>query len=194
MSARKPGWAIWVVGQPGCGKSSLVRGMHEVLVAQGHDPVVLEMDERRKKYFPEPTYSAEEREQAYTMFVDDVTALVQEGRCVIMDGAAYKVAMREYGRQQIDRFAEITVICDLDEAIRRESARPEGKVMAGLYRKALERRETGRVFPGLGEVIGVDVDFEMNPDAELFIDNTELTPDETLRKALHFLDSWLSDD
>jgi len=186
-------WAIWIVGLPGSGKSSLVQEVYSHLTSQGYDPVILEMDERRKAYFPEPTYSAEEREQAYFLFVDEAASLVAQGKSVLMDGSAYKKSMRVYGRQMIPRFAEIFVQCELEEAIKRESSRPEGKVMAGLYQKALERRETGRQFSGLGEVIGVDVEFEVDPQAELIIDNTHLSLDETLGKALHFLDSWLSD-
>ena len=193
MAEAMPGWAIWVVGLPGSGKSSLAKGIHEHLVERGHAVVALEMDKRRKLYFPEPTYSVKEREQAYAMFVDDAVALVEKGQNVLMDGSAYKVAMRAEARQKISRFAEIFVQCDLDEAIRRESARPEGEVMAGLYRKALERQASGTQFPGLGEVIGVDVEFEVGRDAELVIDNTHMSAEETLGKALHFLDSWLLD-
>ena len=64
--------------------------------------------------------------------------------------------------------------------------------MAGLYEKALQRKKTGRQFDGLGDVIGVDVEFELDPDAEMIIDNTSLSKKETLGKALHFLDTWLA--
>jgi len=109
-----------------------------------------------------------------------------------MDGSAYKASMRRYARQRIDRFAEIFVKCDLAEAVRRESARPGGKVMAGLYEKALRRRETGEPVEGLGDVIGVDVEFETDDAAEFVVDNTRLTPDEALGKIMHFLDTWLA--
>jgi len=66
-------------------------------------------------------------------------------------------------------------------------------VMAELYRKALERKLSGKQFSGLGEVIGVDVSFEVDHGAECIIDNTHLSVEETLGKALHFLDSWLPD-
>lgn len=186
------GWAIWVVGLPGSGKSSLAKGLYDHLSTQGQNVVMLEMDKQRKQYFPDPTYSAQERERAYGMFVDEAADLVKHGRMVIMDGSAYQVAMRTYARQRIPRFAEIFVSCQLDEATRREALRPQGAVMAGLYAKAIERQQTGKQFDGLGEVIGVDVEFEVDPNAELIIDNTRLTKEETLGKALHFLDSWLA--
>ncbi|EGB13829.1 putative adenylylsulfate kinase [Pseudodesulfovibrio mercurii] len=186
------GWAIWVVGLPGSGKSTLADGLRDALTARGVDVELLRMDERRKAYFPEPRYTREERETAYRLFAEEAARLVRRGRNVILDGSAYKAAMRRYARALIPRFAEVFVHCGLDTAMAREAGRPAGKVMADLYRKALERRKTGRDFEGLGEVIGVDVPFERDPGAEFVIDNTALTREETLGKTLHFLDTWLA--
>ncbi|MEF2230889.1 MAG: adenylyl-sulfate kinase [Pseudodesulfovibrio sp.] len=194
MTSTGDGWAVWVVGLPGSGKSALARGVHARLEAQGRDVVLLQMDELRRTYVPEPRYTPEEREYAYERFAADAAALAGEGRGVIMDGSAYRVAMRARARRRIARFAEIFVRCDLKEAIRREAGRPQGKVMADLYAKALERQRTGRRFEGLGDVVGVDVPFERDPQAECVIDNTHLTREETLRRALLFLDSWLPND
>lgn len=188
------GRAVWVVGLPGCGKSTVAKGLRHHLEAGGKHVILLEMDQRRKKYFPKPTYSAQEREQAYAMFVDEAADLVQQGHFVIMDGAAYKRSFRTYARQRISRFAEIILNCSLEEAMEREAGRPEGKVMADLYEKALRRKKTGQQIEGLGEVIGVDVKFEPNTDAELVIDNIDLSKEECLEKALHFLDTWLASD
>jgi adenylylsulfate kinase len=186
------GWAVWVVGLPGSGKSTLARGLRDALAERGVDAVLLQMDERRKAYFPEPEYTPEEREAAYRMFAEEAAGLVREGRNVILDGSAHKVSMRRVAREKIFRFAEIFVACDLETAMAREAARPAGKVMADLYRKALLRKETGNEFNGLGDVIGVDVPFERDPVAEFVIDNTGLTREETLGKTLHFVDTWLA--
>lgn len=185
------GWAVWFVGLPGSGKSALARGVRKYLEEKGYDPLSLQMDKLRKKYVPDPKYTPEERDRAYGAFVDEAAGLVRQGRVVLMDGAAYKRSMRDYARQRIPRFAEVHVQCDLEEAMRREAGRPEGLVMADLYAKALRRKRTGEQFEGLGEVIGVDVDFEVDPGAEFIIDNTHLPKAETLRKTLHFLDTWL---
>jgi adenylylsulfate kinase len=57
----------------------------------------------------------------------------------------------------------------------REAARKEGLVLADLYRKSLERKRTGKEFPGLGQVVGVDIPYEEEPNAEVVIrsDTTE---------------------
>jgi len=194
VSSYNKGWAIWFVGLPGCGKTTLAKGVHEYLYAQGLDVVGLQMDKCRKIYFPDPQYTVQEREKAYAMFVNEAAELVKQGKGVLMDGSAYEISMRIYARQRIPRFAEVFVRCGLDEVIERESNRSNGGVVADLYKKALKRQKTGEQFEGLGEVIGVDVEFEVDADAELIIDNTLLSSDETLRKTLHFLDSWLGND
>ncbi|MGL1862219.1 MAG: adenylyl-sulfate kinase [Pseudodesulfovibrio sp.] len=192
VSGYENGWAVWFVGLPGSGKTTLAKGVHEYMYAQGLDVVGLQMDKRRHLYFPDPKYTIEEREKAYAMFVDEAAQLVKQGKGVLMDGSAYKISMRTYARQRIPRFAEVFVRCDLDEAIVREENRPNGAIIADLYRKALRRQKTGEQFEGLGEVVGVDVEFEVDADAELIIDNTLYTKEETLGKTLHFLDSWRS--
>jgi adenylylsulfate kinase len=185
-------WAVWVVGLPGSGKSTLARGLHDALKDRGVDAVLLQMDKRRKVYFPNPEYTEDERETAYRMFAAEAAGLVKDGRNVILDGSAHRVSMRRAARKKISRFAEIFVECDLETAMAREAARPAGRVMADLYRKALLRKKTGRNFEGLGDVVGVDVPFERDPQTEFVIDNTELSKEETLRKSLHFVDTWLA--
>jgi adenylylsulfate kinase len=185
-------WAVWVVGLPGSGKSTLARGLHDALRDRGVDTVLLQMDKRRNAYFPDPEYTEEERVTAYRMFAEEAAGLVKDGRNVILDGSAHRISMRLAARKKISRFAEIFVECALKTAMAREAARPAGKVMADLYRKALLRKETGRNFEGLGDVVGVDVPFEQDPQAEFIIDNTELSKEETLRKSLHFVDTWLA--
>jgi adenylylsulfate kinase len=169
------GLLVWFVGLPGSGKSSLARAVRDALRDRGADPVYLQMDECRKRYFPVPTYSAEERHQAYRMFAEEGAELAREGRVVILDGTAHELAMREHARSLSPRFAEVHVRCPLEVAMEREAGRPEGLVMADLYRKALERRATGKRFEHLGQVIGVDVPFEENPGAECVVDNVGLS-------------------
>jgi adenylylsulfate kinase len=187
------GFAIWVTGLPGSGKSSLARGLERELAARGLDPVRLSMDERRKAWFPEPRYDEDERRKAYGFLVDEAAALAGQGRAVILDATAHRRSVRDAARRRIPRFAEIHVRCGLDTAMRREAGRPQGQVMAGLYAKALERKRSGAEVPGLGQVVGVDVPFEEDPAAECVIDNTRLAKEETLARALTFLETWLAE-
>lgn len=187
------GFAVWVTGLPGSGKSALAKGLERELAARGLDAVRLSMDERRKSWFPEPRYDEDERRRAYELLVDEAAALAGQGRGVILDATAHRRDVRDMARARIPRFAEIHVRCDLDTAMRREAGRAQGLVMAGLYEKALERQRSGKAVEGLGQVIGVDVPFEADPDAECVIDNTHLAKEETLARALAFLEAWLAE-
>jgi adenylylsulfate kinase len=176
------GFAVWITGLPGSGKSTIARRALGLLEERGVEAELLQMDERRKAYVPDPRYTPGERETAYRMFAEEAAAMTRRGRNVVMDGTAPRREMRDYARSLIPRFAEAQVACSLDTAVEREAARPEGKVMADLYRKALERRRTGREFEGLGDVPGVDVPYEMNPEAEITVDSEALTPDQAARR------------
>lgn len=185
------GFIFWLVGLPGCGKSTLAKFLYKSLQEKGLSVVLLEMDARRKVYFPNPKYTREEREKAYQLFAEEGLSLASKGKGVILDGTAYKQKYRRYLRDQFDFFAEIYVKCSLETAMQRESKRPKGLVMADLYAKALQRKKTGKPVPGLGEVIGVDVPFEEDDLAELILDNDFLSLKEAQEKICSFAFNWL---
>jgi adenylylsulfate kinase len=148
------------------------------------------MDERRKAYFPTPKYTETERLKAYRLFAEEAAQIAYQGQNVIMDGTAHRLCMREYMRQLVPRFAEVFVRCSLETAMQREKNRPEGKVMADLYEKALNRKETGTHFEGLGDVIGVDTEFEENPSAECVIESGNEGIEQGRDEVLEFLARW----
>ncbi|WP_045216997.1 adenylyl-sulfate kinase [Desulfonatronovibrio magnus] len=185
------GQAAWFTGLPGSGKSSISRKVYERLKEQGLYAVHLQMDQRRKEYFPEPSYTSEERKKAYQLFAEEAADLAGQGHFVIMDATAPKKTMRDMARNLISRFIEIHIACSLETAMQRESKRPEGLVMADLYTKALERKKTGKDFSGLGQVIGVDVPFEKDPNAECVIENDDLTLEQAVEKALECIKAKL---
>ncbi|WP_250645470.1 adenylyl-sulfate kinase [Salidesulfovibrio onnuriiensis] len=168
----------------------MARCVYDHLVAAGHDVVHHEMDRRRKAYFPKPRYTEAERARAYSLFIDEAVTMAAQGKVVLMDASAHRAVIRQAARKKIGRFAEIMIRCSLETAMAREKARPEGLVIANMYEKALIRQKTGEQFEGLGDVIGVDVPFEEG-DAELIVDNTNLTSQQTCTMVTTFLDTWL---
>ncbi|WP_460031457.1 AAA family ATPase [Megalodesulfovibrio paquesii] len=178
---------LWIAGLPGSGKSTIARLVRDSLAARGVDAVHLAMDERRKVYIPQPQYTAEEREQAYALLADEALALQRQGRVVIVDATAHRRAWREALRHRAAArqlpFLEVIIDVPLGVAMAREAARPQGLVQARLYARALERQRTGRSDPGLGEVPGVDVPFEMSPQA-LVLDGAALSPREAADRIL----------
>ena len=186
-----PGWVIWFVGLPGSGKSTYARAVFKVLQMEKVDVRYLSMDERRKTYIPVPEYTEKERISAYRSFVEEAAQIAYHGKNVIMDGTAHRLSMRKQMRQLIPRFAEIFVRCSLETAMQRERNRPEGTVMADLYEKALNRKETGIQIEGLGEVIGVDTEFEENLSAECVIDSDRESIKQGRDRVLALLARWL---
>ncbi|WP_243311320.1 adenylyl-sulfate kinase [Fundidesulfovibrio agrisoli] len=188
--AERAGAVLWFTGLPGSGKSTVAKAVADELTRRGLAPVWLQMDARRKHYTPRPLYTAREREQAYRMFAEEAAALAGEGRVVLMDGTAPLRSMRDHARGLVERFAEVHLRCGVATAMRRESARPEGLVMAGLYAKAVKRKATGQKFEGLGQVVGVDVPFEEDPRAELVLDAEKLSAEQMRDAVLERFKGW----
>ena len=186
----RTGAAIWFTGLPGSGKSTLVRAVREELARRGVAARWLQMDERRKSYFPKPTYSVLERREAYGRFAEEAAGLAASGELVLMDGSGHELAMRQRARELIGRFAEVHLKCGVSTAMAREAARPEKLVMAGLYAKAMKRKATGQQFEGLGEVIGVDVPFEEDPLAELVLDAGKMSVEGMRDAVLEKFGGW----
>jgi adenylylsulfate kinase len=186
----RQGAAVWFTGLPGSGKSTLARAVQGELRARGADAVHLSMDECRQRYFPTPCYSDEERREAYRLFAEEAAGLVDQGRIVLMDGSGPELAMRRRARDLIPRFAEIHLRCPVATAMTREASRPQGKVMAGLYAKAMKRKATGERFEGLGSVIGVDVPFEEDPAAELILDAGKSSVDRMRAEVVKRFAAW----
>ena len=190
----KPGWVIWFVGLPGAGKSTYARAVYEVLKQENVNVAYLSMDRRRELYFPDPEYTEKERVRAYMFFAEDAAQIAYDGQNVIMDGTAHRLSMREYMRHLVPHFAEILIRCPLDIAVKRESNRPENALItAGLYEKALSRKETGVHYEGLGEVIGVDTEFEENPSAECIIESDKESIEQGRDKVLALISAWQPD-
>ncbi|MDM7999623.1 MAG: adenylyl-sulfate kinase [Dehalococcoidia bacterium] len=185
-----PGWVIWFVGLPGAGKSTYARAVWRALQEKGVAVDYLSMDERRKAYSAGPAYTEAERVTAYRLFAEEAASMAHRGRNVIMDGTAHRLSMREHMRRLVPRFAEVYVRCSLETAMMREKARPEGMIMARLYEKALQRKKTGTQFEGLGEVVGVDTEFEENPAAECVIDSERESVEEGRDKVLSLIARW----
>ena len=186
------GWVIWFVGLPGAGKSAYAQAVYQALKKKGENVRYLSMDKQRKIYFPDPQYTPEERARAYRLFAGEAALIAEQGANVIMDGSAPKLFMREYARSQVPRFAEILVRCPLEIAMQRESNRPQGLITANLYKKALKRKQTGTYFEGLGDVIGVDINFEENAAAECIIESDKMSIEEGRDRVLIFLATWPS--
>lgn len=167
-------YAIWITGLPGSGKSTVAAELKKNL----KNVEYLRLDEIRKKYISDPQFSDKERELVYSKFIEEGLSKIQEGRNVIFDATAHKLKWRAIARSKINNFLEVYIRCPVELCMDRESKRSGGLVTADLYKRSLERKRTGEQFGGLGEVVGVDVPYEENENAEVLIDSGKLKPEE----------------
>lgn len=186
------GWAVWFTGLPGSGKSKISKIVCEMLTDNGITCERIEMDAIRKQYVRNPEYTDEERDFVYEKLVDFAEKGVKNNKNIIIDATAHKRLYREMARNKIKRFIEVMVTCPLSICIERESKREKGLVVAQMYRKALERKEKGTQFEDLGHVIGVDVLYEENTDAEIIIDNSTGTAMDNARKVKEAIRRYIS--
>ncbi|MBU4209458.1 MAG: adenylyl-sulfate kinase, partial [Proteobacteria bacterium] len=174
-------------GLPGSGKSKLSKLVYDMLADEGITCKRIELDTIRKKYATNPEYTDRERDLVYKKLVDFAAEKVQNGINVIIDASAHKLLYRKYARKKIQRFVEVMIKCPLSVCIERESKRKKGHVVSQMYLRALERKQKGSKFEGLGKVIGVDVPYEENPSAEIIIDSSKNSAEQnalTVKKAL----------
>lgn len=183
-------WLIYITGLPGSGKSTIAQALLKLLASKKIETAYLRLDEIRKEVIPEPQYTEEEREKVYKAYAEKSLKLIRDGKNVILDATAHRKKWRDMIRSQVKNFLEVYIKCGLDTCIKRESQRREGLVMANIYKKALERKKTGKDYPGLGEVIGVDVPHEENEKAEVKIESDKLSAEGAAKRIIEKLTAF----
>jgi adenylylsulfate kinase len=185
---------LWFCGLPGSGKTTIARGVFEKISKRENAPSVklVSMDSIRKKIFPSPTYSDQERDAAYRSFVLIGSLLSSLGTSVLLDGVGHKKNWRDLARSECPNFVEIYIKCPIELCIQRETSRqsdPDG-IRSQLYLDALERLKTGRKIDGLGKVPGVDEPFEESESPEIVIDSSKENVERLVEKVLDDLHSF----
>lgn len=106
---------------------------------RGVDVAVLESDELRKVFTPNPTYDEKERDLFYSQLTYVGALLTEHGVPVIFDATANRRAYRDRARQRILRFIEVYVDTPLATCAARDPK--------GLYRAATAG--TATTMPGV---------------------------------------------
>jgi len=181
------GWAVWLTGLPGSGKTTIANELIKKFEQDKIKVEYLRMDEIRKILTPQKEYTEKERDYAYRALVSIGKFLTDNGINVLIDATAHKKVWRELARKLIQNFVEVYVKCPFEICITRETRRKDNLIVRNLYKKALERMKSGKRIVGLGEVIGVDVDYEEPEKPELTIESDKLGPKESSEKILQFL-------
>lgn len=183
------GWAIWFTGLPGSGKTLRAKKLLKKLQRSGIYAEYLRMDKLRKILTPKRKYTEEERDYVYRALVLIGKFLTDNGTNVIMDATGHKRVWRELARKLIPKFAEVYVKCPLDVCMDRESKRKDNLILSDLYKKAIRRKRDGVIIDGLGEMIGIDVEYEEPKKPELVIESDKINPKESSEKIFKLLKS-----
>src|ERR1019366_35969 len=88
-------FAVWISGLPASGKSTLTRALNTQLAGRGIDVAVLESDELRPVFTPDPHYDENERATFYRQITYIGALLVRHGVPVIFDATANRRVWRE---------------------------------------------------------------------------------------------------
>ncbi len=107
------------------------------------------MDSLRKKIFPNPTYSDEERDAAYRAFVMMGSLLASNGVATLLDGVAHKRIWRDLAREECPKFIEVYVKCPIENLHPKRNGpnrgQGTGKAVSGCPRAPKVRKENCRV-------------------------------------------------
>jgi len=157
------GFAIWITGLPGSGKSTFA----DELKKTHPDLVVLRMDEFRKTVTPEPTYSQPERDIVYRALVYVAGKLTELGHNVVIDATGNLRRWRELARRLIPRFAEVYLKCTMELCMRREQQRLESR---GAPKDIYKKGASGWPVPGMA------APYEEPLSPEVVIDTGKTSP------------------
>ena len=106
-----PGWAVWLTGLPGSGKTTLAWGVAEALAAQFIRALVLDLAEVRAALLAGHPESEATREIVHRALAYTVKLLTDAGMAVIVDATAPRRAWRALARELITHFAEVQLVC-----------------------------------------------------------------------------------
>ncbi len=105
------GWAIWMTGLPGSGKTTLAWMTAEALAARSVPVRVLEFAEIREVLLEGGPESEATREIVHRALAYTAKLLTDVGVPVIVDATAPRRAWRELARELVAHFAEVQLLC-----------------------------------------------------------------------------------
>lgn len=119
-TAGDDGWAVWVSGRPGSGKTTIASGLCERLSARGVAVTVLDAAECAA--FIVPGGASRQREIVARAIVETVRLLSDKGVPVVVDGTASLGDAARLAREVVDVFAQVELVCPPDVCRMRERA------------------------------------------------------------------------
>ncbi len=119
---RLAGWAIWITGRPGSGKTTLAGRVADQLAAADIPVKVLDLAAVWRFLLHGLPGSEAEQEIAHRALAYAAKLLTDAGVAVIVDATAPRRVWRETARGLIPRFAEVQLVCPAEVCVERERA------------------------------------------------------------------------
>ncbi|NQY92000.1 MAG: adenylyl-sulfate kinase [Deltaproteobacteria bacterium] len=168
------GCTVWLTGLSGSGKSTLANLLEKALWERGARAYVLDGDNVRHGLNKDLGFSPEDREENIRR-IGEVAALFTEAGIINVTAfiSPYKGDRDKVREIMADGdFVEVYVKCDLDECEKRDPK--------GLYKKA----RAGEI----PEFTGISAPYEEPDKAELIIDTTSQSEEDSLQALLSYLE------
>jgi adenylylsulfate kinase len=122
VPGRSEGWAVWITGRPGSGKTALAERVAQALTAREVPVKVLDLRTARRLLLPEGSASESLQEIVHRAIGYAAKLLTDAGVAVIIDATAPRRAWREAARELIPCFAEVQLVCPPEICVERERA------------------------------------------------------------------------
>jgi len=174
------GWAIWITGLPGSGKSTIAHIVARRLLKQHIHTQLLSVEMLRNVLTPRPKYSGKERRVVYGALVFVANLLTQNNVNVLIDATGNRRSYRDAARMSIRSFAEVYLKCPLELCMRREMRRKRKfGAPSRIYLKA--KKGVSKTVPGLG------VPYEEPLSPEVTLDTSKLGPNECAERIVNVI-------
>lgn len=118
----RAGWAIWITGLPGSGKTTIARSVTAALSAAGTAVALLELADLRAFVVGGGVVAPDVDALMHRVLVYAAKRLTGAGVPVLVDATAPRRAWREHARRVIRLFAEVQLVCPAETCAGRERA------------------------------------------------------------------------
>lgn len=157
------GWALWITGLPGSGKTTVASALVERLTARGIPVALLDLRDVQEFVRGHRLSTPREDEILHRALVAAAMLLTRAGVPVVIDATAPRRVWRQLARELIGQFAEIQLVCPSAICAERERAArwaPPARAYAG------QRATVGNEGPD----IAVDYEPALHPECIVHTD------------------------
>jgi len=167
------GGVLWFTGLSGAGKSTIAMALEQELFRRGYNTYVLDGDNVRYGLNSNLGFSPEDRAENIRR-VGEVAALFADAGMIVITAfiSPYRADRQRARDAAKDGFHEIYVAADVETCERRDPK--------GLYKRARKGE--------IAEFTGISAPYEEPETAELVVDTSKLTVEESLEELLHYID------